>query len=306
MKHTTRRLASSAVLVAMTLALGACGSEEVEVHYDLAMPIAVDVFSQGNYSTYIGEDEKMGTVAQTYYSLTYGQDTEGKLTLERRYVSDASKGYLKNSYPGELLWRVPVMKLVANGIRVESVKGYEDFDSSVVAKLNIPSPWKKQLSNPAYIKDLDRNEKHRWEMGHILAGPVPSRGNVTSLLKGRGMLEFAMIQIDSVVTEGFRNLDDRRCLVYSVYLHEREAFPYYIWEQHVASVPEAAKYKTYPPGPATYATQYWMAIDPTTGVPCQEREVKRGLHTMKHPESGDTASFVSQVSLERLFTVKKQ
>jgi len=298
-----RRLFCACCLASAALLAG-CGEEEVEIQYDLTTPVEVELFSQGHYSTYDGEDEKLGTVTATYAALVYASDN-GKLTLERRFLSDGSRGYLKNSHPAELLWRVPQMRLQANGIRVESVQGYERFDSVVVRNLKIPEAWKRQLSNPAYVKDLDRNEKHRWEMGHLLAGPVPSKGNITELLRGRDRLNFALIQIDSVVTEGFRNLDDRRCLVYSVYLHERDAFPYYIWEQHVASVPNASKYKDYPPGPATYQTQFWMAIDPQTGIPCQEREVKRGIHTMKHPDSGDTTSFVSQVSLERLFTVKK-
>jgi hypothetical protein len=298
------RILNCAFAMVAGLLLVACGDEEVEIQYDLATPVQVDVFTQSHYSTYDGDEEKVGTITSAYYTLTYGMEN-GKHILQRQFQSNASKGYLKNSHPGELLWRVPSVKLIANGIRVESVQGYELFDSLVVRKLSVPEAWKRQLANPAYIKDLDRNEKHRWEMGHLLAGPVPSKANITELLRGRGRLDFALILIDSVVTEGFRNLDKRRCLVYSVYLQEREPFPYYIWEQHVASIPSAAKYKTYPPGPATYQTQYWMAIDPTNGIPCQEREVKRGVHTMKHPESGDTASFVSQTSMERLFTVKK-
>ena len=282
----------------------ACTSEEVEIQYNLLGPVAVDVFTQSHWSTYDGDQEKVGTIASAYYSLVYDMQ-EGKHVLERRFQSDASRGYLKNSNPVELLWRVPVMRLVANGIRVESVQGYADFDSTVVQKLSIPESWKRQLARTSYIKDLDRNEKHRWEMAHLLAGPVPSRANITELLRQRERLNFAMIRIDSVVTEGFRNLDKRHCLAYSVYLQEREAFPYYLWEQHVATIASAEKYKSYPPGPATYQTQFWVAIDPSTGIPCQEREVKRGIHTMIHPESGDTATFNSQVVMERLFTVKK-
>lgn len=285
--------------------LGGCGEEMVEIKYGLDEPVAVEVFTQSHYSTYMGEDEHMGTITASYYSLLYTNPAPGKYVLERRFVSDASRGYLKNSHPAELLWRVPYMRLEAEDIRVKSVQGYETFADSVVAKLNIPATWKKQLSNPAYPKDLDRNEKHRWEMGHLLTGPVPSKGNITNLLRSRGRLEFALIQIDSVVTDGFSNLDKRRCLVYSVFLQEREPFPYYIWEQHVAGVPGAEKYKTYAPGRASYHTEYWMAIDPETGIPCQEREIKQGLHGMKHPDSGDSLTFRSQTSQERLFTVKK-
>jgi len=298
-----RSILTASVLLASSLFVS-CGGEDVEIHYDQASPVAVDVFSQSHYSTYDGKDEKVGTIAKVYYTVTYSTEN-GTQILERQFLSDASQGYLKNSHPAELLWRVPYMKLEAADIRVQKVHGYQNFDSTVVSKLNIPESWKRQLSNPSYIKDLDRNEKHRWEMGHLLTGPVPSNENITELLRSRGRLEFALIQIDSVVTDGFRNLDKRRCLVYSVFLREREAFPYFIWEQHVASVPAAAKYKTYPPGPATYQTEYWMAIDPTTGIPCQEREVKHGIHTMKHPESGDSLTFESQTSMERLFTVKK-
>ena len=46
-------------------------------------------------------------------------------------------------------------------------------------------------------------------------------------------------------------------------------------------------------------------IDPTTGIPCQEREVKVGSHTMVNPDTKDTATFKSQITLERLYTVKR-
>ena len=56
---------------------------------------------------------------------------------------------------------------------------------------------------------------------------------------------------------------------------------------------------------AEYQTQFEVMIDPTTGVPCQEREVKVGTHTMVNPDTKDTATFKSQITLERLYTIKK-
>ena len=56
---------------------------------------------------------------------------------------------------------------------------------------------------------------------------------------------------------------------------------------------------------AEYQTQFEVMIDPTTGVPCQEREVKVGVHTMVNPDTKDTATFKSQITLERLYTIKK-
>ena len=126
------------------------------------------------------------------------------------------------------------------------------------------------------------------------------------MLKDQGRLNFALIQVDSVVVKGFENRDHRHCLDYIVYLKETENFPYYIWEQHVNSgiVPE--KFQKYNKGlKAEYQTQFEVMIDPTTGVPCQEREVKVGTHTMVNPDTKDTATFKSQVTLERLYTVKK-
>jgi hypothetical protein len=92
-------------------------------------------------------------------------------------------------------------------------------------------------------------------------------------------------------------------LGYTVHLHERESFPYFIWEQHVNSKIGTEKYQTYHTGlEATYYTQYWVAIDPSNGIPCQEREFKQGLHTMINPNTLDTATFKSNISLERLYT----
>jgi glycine/D-amino acid oxidase-like deaminating enzyme len=57
---------------------------------------------------------------------------------------------------------------------------------------------------------------------------------------------------------------------------------------------------------AEYYTQYWVAIDPETGIPCQEREFKQGVHTMVNPTTGDTATFKSNITLERLYTMEKE
>ncbi len=141
-------------------------------------------------------------------------------------------------------------------------------------------------------------------MDHLLVGKVPEKGNITQLLKDRGRLQFALIQVDSVVTEGFRNLDRRKCLAYTVYLKEKESFPYYIWEQHVNSKIGTEKFQAYRTGlKAEYETAYWVTLDPETGIPCQEREVKVGTHTMVNPKTGDTATFKSNTTLERLYTV---
>ena len=43
-------------------------------------------------------------------------------------------------------------------------------------------------------------------------------------------------------------------------------------------------------------------MEPQGGILCQEREVREGLHTMVNPESGDTATFKSNITLERLYT----
>ena len=171
----------------------------------------------------------------------------------------------------------------------------------------MPERWRKQLLNPDYKPHLKRLEKHRWEMDHLLTGTVPVKANITQMLKDQGRLNFALIKIDSVVTKGFENRDHRRCLDYKIYLHETESFPYYIWEQHVNSniVPE--KFKAYTDGhKAEYDTQFEVMIDPETGVPCQEREVKVGTHTMVHPVTKDTVTFTSHITHERLFNIKKR
>ena len=43
-------------------------------------------------------------------------------------------------------------------------------------------------------------------------------------------------------------------------------------------------------------------MEPAGGVLCQEREVREGVHTMVNPESSDTATFKSNITLERLYT----
>ena len=292
--------------VAAALVLGGCGESKVNVNYKVSAPVLVELYAEGYFSTIdLKGEEKMGTVTAAYANLTYSSvgDT---LKVHRDYVMDKSRGYLKNFMPSELAWRVKSVDMAAIDREVKSVEGLEDGYDSLLARIPMPEVWRKQLLNPDYKPHLKRLEKHRWEMDHMLTGEVPTKGNITHMLKDQGRLNFALIQVDSVVVKGFENRDHRRCLDYIVYLQEKESFPYYIWEQHVNSgiVPE--KFKKYNKGlKAEYQTQFEVMIDPETGVPCQEREVKVGTHTMVNPDTKDTATFKSQVTLERLYTVKK-
>ena len=292
--------------VAAALVLGGCGESKVNVNYKVSAPVLVELYAEGYFSTIdLKGEEKMGTVTAAYANLMYSSvgDT---LKVHRDYVMDKSRGYLKNFMPSELAWRVKSVDMAAIDREVKSVEGLDDGYDSLLARIPMPEVWRKQLLNPDYKPHLKRLEKHRWEMDHLLTGEVPTKGNITQMLKDQGRLNFALIQVDSVVVKGFENRDHRRCLDYIVYLQEKESFPYYIWEQHVNSgiVPE--KFKKYNKGlKAEYQTQFEVMIDPETGVPCQEREVKVGTHTMVNPDTKDTATFKSQITLERLYTIKK-
>lgn len=290
---------------ALCFMICACGHSTETLNYNLESPIDVELYEEGYFSTIdLNGEEKMGTVTATYANLRYSSEQDS-LKLSREYVIDNSRGYLKNYMPSELAFRVKHMDLVALDRKVLSIKGlFEGYDS-LVTKLPMPEIWKKQLLNPDYKPHLERLEKHRWEMSHLLKGTVPTKGNITQMLKDSGRLNFALIKVDSVVVKGYENRDHRRCLDYIVYLKETESFPYYIWEQHVNSKIVPEKFKQYNKGlKAEYETQFEVMIDPKTGVPCQEREVKVGKHTMVDVATKDTATFKSQITLERLFTVK--
>ncbi|MGM9983887.1 MAG: hypothetical protein ACI38O_04290 [Fibrobacter intestinalis] len=279
-------------------------SSEVEVNYKLSQSVPVDLYVESTYSTMdLGGIERVGTIVADYVRLDYSQvgDT---LVIRRQFEVDKSRGYLKNSHPAELQWRLP--EVITKGLaeRTVEVKGFAEEYDSLLYRIPMPQRWRDQLLNPDYVKHLERQERHRYEMDHLLVGKVPEKGNITSLLKERGRLQFALIQIDSVVTDGFHNLDRRKCLGYTVYLKEKENFPYYIWEQHVNSKIGTERFQAYHKGlSAEYETAYWVTLDPETGIPCQEREVKQGIHTMVNPKTGDTATFKSNTTLERLYTV---
>ncbi|MCF0223465.1 MAG: hypothetical protein HUK20_04285 [Fibrobacter sp.] len=291
--------------VSCIFALSACDNEQVTMNYSLSEPIDVELYSEGYFSTYDLENvEQMGTITAAYVDLHYSSDGEN-LKLKRNYIIDKSRGYLKNYMPSELVWRIKEVETIAHDQEVKSISGLEDGYDTLVSHIPMPERWRTQLLNKDYKPHLLRAEKHRWEMDHILTGTIPSRANITQILKDRGRLNFALIQIDSVVTDGFHNLDKRKCLGYTVYLHEKESFPYYIWEQHVNSKIVPEKFQSYNKGiAAEYSTAFWIALDPNTGIPCQEREVKEGINTMVNPETKDTVTFKSHVTLERLFTVR--
>jgi hypothetical protein len=69
-------------------------------------------------------------------------------------------------------------------------------------------------------------------------------------------------------------------------------------------IPE--KYQAYNSGlKAEYNTAFEVMMEPETGIPCQEREVKVGKHTMVHPVTKDTVVFESHITNERLFNLKR-
>lgn len=282
-----------------------CGESEVTLNYKLSAPVTMELYAESYFATIdLNGEEQMGTITAAYADLEYS--SAGDTTKVRRtYTIDKSRGYLKNYMPSELAWRIKEVDIAAVDRDVVSLTGLEDGYDSLLAKIPMPERWRKQLLNPDYKPHLKRLEKHRWEMDHLLTGTVPVKANITQMLKDQGRLNFALIAIDSVVTKGFENRDHRKCLDYIVYLHEMESFPYYIWEQHVNSniIPE--KYKAYTAGhKAEYDTQFEVMLDPTTGVPCQEREVKVGTHTMVHPVTKDTVKFTSHITNERLYNTK--
>lgn len=283
-----------------------CDKDTVTINYTLDKPVDLELYTEGYFSTLdLKGEERIGTVTATYVDLHYSQDKDS-LKVSRKFSANNSRGYLKHSMPSELAWRVKNVDLTALDRDVIHIEGYEEGYDSVVARLPIPERWRKQLANKDYIPHLKRLEKHRWEMDHLIVGEVPTKGNITQILKDRNRLNFALIQIDSVVVKGFENRDRRRCLDYVVYLHEKESFPYYIWEQHVNSkiVPES--FQAYNKElKADYNVQYEVMIDPSNGVPCQEREVKVGTNTMVNPVLQDTTTFTSYVTYERLYNVKR-
>jgi len=277
------------------------GEKTVTIAYNLATPVKVEVFVQSHYATMDGEYEQLGTITKIYLTSEYSQNGD-TLYLNRVFVSDASEGYLKKSYPSELAYRTPNLKLAAQGLRVIDIKGYENFDSAVVAKISIPDRWRRQISRMTRQIDLDRIERRRWEITHLLFGEIPLNANITDMLASQGRLPaMPNVQIDSVLTKGFRNIEGQKCLEYTIYLQEKEPFPHFIWEQHVASVKSGKPFKSYAPKEAVYQNRYNVALNLENGIPCLEYELKFGVHGMQNPETGDSVTFKSQISHERFY-----
>ena len=292
--------------ISLSAMLAGCGESEVTLNYKLAQPVDVEVYTESYFATIdLKGEEQMGTITAAYVDLNYS--TSGDTTkVKRNYRVNNSRGYLKNFMPSELAWRVKEVDLAAVDREVTSIEGLSEGYDTLLAHIPMPERWRKQLLNPDYKPHLKRLEKHRWEMDHLLTGTVPVKANITQMLKDQGRLNFALIKIDSVVTRGFENRDHRHCLDYKIYLHETESFPYYIWEQHVNSKIVPEKFMAYNSGlKAEYDTEYEVMMDPETGVPCQEREVKVGKHTMVNPVTNDTATFVSHITHERLYNIKR-
>jgi hypothetical protein len=294
------------LLLIIVLFLASCEEKNVEVSYNLSAPIQIEIFSQSFYSTMDGEIEQTGTATAITFINEYSQDGD-MLHLSRTFVSDASKGYLKKSYPTELALRTPKLELSAKGLEIANIKGYENFDSAVVAKIHIPDRWKKQINEMTSQTDLEHLETRRWKITHLLFGNVPLKSNITELLASQGRLpEMHFVdKIDSVITKDIRKINGKKCLEYTVYLQEEEPFPYFIWEQHVSSVKSGMPFKSYRPKNANYENRYEIALNLENGTPCHEREIKSGIHGMQNPETGDSVTFISRISHERFYTVNE-
>jgi hypothetical protein len=291
-------------LLITALFLASCEERGVEVNYNIPAPIQVKIFSQSFYSTMDGEYEQTGTATAITFINEYNQDGD-MLHLNRTFVSDASKGYLKKSYPTELALRTPKLEFFAKGLEITNIKGYENFDSTVMAKIQIPDRWKKQINEMASQADFEHIEMQRWKITHLLLGNIPLKSNITELLVSQGRLSEIpfVIKIDSVITKGIREINGKKCLEYAVYLQEEEPFPYFIWEQHVSSVKSGMPFKSYKPKNANYENRHEVAINLENGIPCHEREIKFGVHGMQNPETGDSVTFSSRVSHERFYII---
>jgi len=304
MKIKNLILAGSAFGLCATL-LG-CGDFPVTMNYSLSEPVKLDVIAE-NYFTTLDEkgEEHVGTHTLTNVKMSYtgAGDT---IKVHRDYSIDNSAGYLKNYMPGALAWRAKSVDFKGVDRRVLDIEGLNEGYDSLVNRLPMPKLWREQLLNPEFKPHLARAEKHRWEMQHLLTGEISAKGNITKRLRDEGRLNFALIQVDSVVVKGFENRDHRRCLDYIVYLQETESFPYFLWEQHVNTKIVDEKFMKYTTGlKAEYQTSYEIMIDPKTGVPCLEHEYKVGTHTMVNPATRDTAIFVSHITMERMYNLAK-
>jgi hypothetical protein len=295
-------VAKNYLLLIFALFLSSCGERSVEVNYNLSVPIQVEVFSQSFFSTMDGEYEQTGTATAITFINEYSQDGD-KLHLNRIFASDASKKKKKKSYPSELALRTPKLEFSAKGSEITNIKGYENFDSVVVAKIHIPDRWKKQINEMANQTDLERIEKQRWKITHLLLGNIPLKSNITELLVSQGRLSEIpfVIKIDSVITKDIKEINGKKCLEYAVYLQEEEPFPYFIWEQHVSSVKSGMPFKSYKPKNANYENRHEVALNLENGIPCYEREIKFGVHGMQNPETGDSVTFDSRISHERFY-----
>ena len=290
-----------AILTATFLLISCSGENFSTITYNLAAPVKVDVISQSTFATMEGEYEHIGTRTETYFENEYSQNGD-TLYLNRTFISDASKGYLKKSYPGDLALRTPNLKLSAKGLEVIGIKGYENFDSAVVAKIPSPGWQKKQIIQMTSQANLDNTERRRWQITHLLLGNVPLNSNVTALLTSQGRLPVPFVRIDSVLTKEVKKINDKKCIEYEVHLQEEEPFPYFIWEQHIQTVKSGEPFKNYLPKEAVYQNRYEVALNLENGIPCLEREIKFGIHGMQDPETGDSVTFKSQVSHERYYT----
>lgn len=294
-------------LLILALVLASCGEKGVDISYNLSKPVKAEFFSQSFYSTMDGEYEQVGTATAINSINEYSQDSE-MLLLNRTFVADASKGYLKKSYPPELALRIPKMELSAKGLEIVSIRGYEGFDSAVVAKIQIPDRWRRQISEMTSPIDLERLETRRWKITHLLLGNIPLKTNITELLASQGRLPEIpfVIKIDSVLTKDIKEINGKKCLEYEVHLKEEEPFPYFIWEQHISSVKSGMPFRSYRPKNAQYENRYEVALDLENGIPCHEREIKFGTHGMQNPETGDSVTFNSRISHERFYTFLPQ
>jgi len=295
------------ILLPLVFLLASCGQKNVEVSYNATKPTKAEVFSQSYYGTMDGEYEQVGTATAITTVSEYSQESD-LLRLNRTFVSDASKGYLKKSYPPELALRTREFELLAKDLEILSIKGYENFDSAVVAKIQIPDRWKRQINQMTNQTDLENLETRRWKITHLLLGNIPQKSNITELLASQGRLSEIpyVIKVDSVITKSLKEINGIKCFEYTVYLREEEPYPYFIWEQHVSSVKSGAAFKNYKPKNAEYENRYEIALNLQNGVPCHEREMKFGTHGMQNPETGDSVTFKSQISHERFYTFLPQ
>lgn len=204
------------VLVLSTTLLFHCNSA-LKLKSDQVEPYKYKVNYQSVYSSTLDGKELPGTQFHLEFTETYQPQAENGL-WQREILSKKRKGFNKNLLPQELFLGFPFRVSALNG--PESLFVYSDLDDardSIFGSVHVQS-IKFRLIQQTKLANIRDHWFDTWILKKSLPKGTYTKGQSLSIQTLKQQLKTVIP--DSLIIEGARKRNERKCIGYALYYHQ--------------------------------------------------------------------------------------